>query len=173
MDYFGLTESQLNQLPPKQRLAEMIKLIKYSDDESQRWDCVCLCGELYHMLNKGEYDFPHNEISKMKTEISDLFKEVLQTDKNGVVLHEVCYHVAARNIREMIPDLVNCAIHNDSILARHEAIESLGLMNAQEAIDDIKRMLSDHIKDVRETAQFVLKRMKRYKGETYTGLQII
>ena len=173
MDYFNLTESQLNQLPPRQRLVEMTKLIRYSDDESQRWDCICLCGELYHMLDKNEYDFSSDEVSKFKAEISDLFKWVVKNEKNGVVLHEVCYHIAARNMRELIPDLIHCAVYNDSFLGRHESLESLGLMNAQDAITEINRALDDPIKDVRETAQFVLKRMKRYKAETYEGLEII
>jgi len=173
VEYFDLTESQLNKLPPKRRLTEMTKLIKNSDDESQRWDCICLCGELYHTLQKNEYDFSSYEKSKIKEEISQLFKWILHNEKNGVVLHEVCYHIAARNLRELIPDLVECGTHNDSILGRHEAIESLGLMNAQEAIDEIKKALDDPILDVKETAQFVLKRLKRYKNEQYEGLEII
>ncbi len=173
MGYFDLTESQLNKLPPKQRLTEMSKLIKNSDDESQRWDCICLCGELYHKLHKNEYKFSTSEISQMKKHIKNLFKWVIHNEENGVVLHEVCYHIAARNIRELIPDLIECGIHNNSILGRHEALESLGLMNAQEVNDMIKGALNDPIKDVRETARFVLKRMSRYKGEIYEGLQIL
>ena len=173
MDYFNLTESKLNELPPKQRLAKMIKLIQYSNDESQRWDCICLCGELYHKLDERGYNFSSEEISSMKAEISKLFKWVLKTEKNCVVLHEACYHIAARNLRELIPDLVHCAMHNKSILGRHEALESLGLMNAQEAKVEIKRALVDKIKDVRQTAQFVLKRMSRYEKEEYQGLEII
>lgn len=173
MEYFDLTESQLNKLPPRRRLDEMTKLIKNSDDESQRWDCICLCGELYHKLQNNEYKFSSDEISKIKKDIVDLFRWVIHNEANGVVLHEVCYHIAARNLRELIPDLIDCGVHNNSILGRHEAIESLGLMNAQEANEQIKGALTDPIKDVRETAQFVLKRLRRYKGEVYEGLQII
>lgn len=173
MEYFDLTESDLNKLPPKQRLTKMTQIIKTSADESQRWDSICLCGELYHKLEQKEYDFPEQEILEMKKNITKLFGWVLQNEKNGVVLHEVCYHIAARNIRELIPDLIKCGVYNNSILGRHEAIESLGLMNAQEANDQIKQALKDPVKDVRETAEFVLKRMKRYKGEIYEGLQVI
>ena len=173
MDYFGLTENQLNKLPPKQRLEEMIKIIKHSDDESQRWDSICLCGELYHVLDRVDHDLSNADSLQMKTYIKDLFRWVLKNEKNGVVLHEVCYHIAARNIRELIPDLVTCGVCSDSILGRHEAIESLGLMNAQEVTDEIKRALDDPVQDVRETAQFVLKRLRRYRNEAYEGLQII
>lgn len=173
MDYFGLTENQLNQLPPKERLGEMIKIIKSSDDESQRWDSVCLCGELYHVLVRGDHNLSNSESLQMKSQITDLFRWILENEKNGVVLHEVCYHIAARNIRELIPDLVTCGVYSDSILGRHEAIESLGLMNAQEVMEEIKRTLDDPVRDVRETAQFVLKRLRRYRNEAYEGLQII
>lgn len=173
MEYFNLTENQLNQLPPKKRLEQMENLIKNSDDESQRWDCICLCGELYHHLQKNERSFLKSDIVLLKKRIVDLFRWVIRNEKNGVVLHEVCYHIAARNIRELIPDLIDCGTKNNSILGRHEALESLGLMNAQEANEKIKKALKDPVKDVRETAQFVLKRMKRYKGETYEGLQVI
>jgi len=173
MDYFDLTESKLNQLPPKQRLEQMIKLIKHSDDESQRWDCVCLCGELYHKLSNREYKLSHDETSLIKTKITMLFQWILQNEKNAVVLHEACYHIAARNLRGLIPDLIYCATNSNSILGRHEALESLGLMNAQEAISEINHALDDPIRDIRETAQFVLKRIQRYKKETYVGLEII
>jgi len=46
-------------------------------------------------------------------------------------------------------------------------------MNAQEVMDEIKRALDDPVQDVRETAQFVLKRLRRYRNEAYEGLQII
>lgn len=173
MDYFNLTENDLNRLGPVKRLEQMTKLIKHSDDESQRWDCICLCGELHHKLNDDGYRLSKYKIKKMKSEIEALFKWVLKNEKNCVVLHEVCYHIAARNIRSLIPDLVFCGTNSDSILGRHEALESLGLMNAKEVSNLISGALEDPVKDVRETAQFVLKRINRYKKEVYEGLQII
>jgi len=173
MDYFNLTENELNRLSPVPRLEQMTNLIQHSDDESQRWDCICLCGELYHKLNNGGYRLSKYKIKTMKSEIVSLFKWVLKNEKNGVVLHEVCYHIAARNIRSLIPDLVYCGINSDSMLCRHEALESLGLMNAKEVMNQIGPALNDPIKDVRETAQFVLKRINRYKKEVYEGLQVV
>ena len=173
MDYFNLTENDLNKLGPVQRFEQMTKLIQLSDDESQRWDCICLCGELYHKLDNDGYRLSKYKIKKLKSEIESLFKWVIKNEKNGVVLHEVCYHIAARNIRSLIPDLVFCGINSDSILGRHEALESLGLMNAKEVMNQIGPALNDPVKDVRETAQFVLKRIKRYRKEVYEGLQVI
>jgi HEAT repeat protein len=49
-------------------------------------------------------------------------------------------------------------------LAKHEAIESLGLMRAYEAEPLIRKALDDPSVDVRETALFVLKRFERLRN---------
>jgi len=89
---------------------------------------------------------------------------VLNNDDNGVVKHEACFQVAARNMRQKIPVLVKTALYNPSILAKHEAIESLGLMRAFEAETLILKALDDPSIDVRETVKFVLKRFERLKN---------
>jgi len=89
---------------------------------------------------------------------------VLQNDKNGVVKHEACYQIAARNMRNNIPVLIHSALYDDSVLTKHEAIESLGLMRAFEAEDLIKQAINDPSPDVRETAEFVIKRLSRIKA---------
>lgn len=94
---------------------------------------------------------------------ADLMKWVLENDENGVVKHEACYQIAARNMRQNIPTLVNAALHDKSVLTRHEALESLGLMRATEVTSIIKNTLTDPSIDVRETANFVLKRLERMK----------
>jgi HEAT repeat protein len=50
------------------------------------------------------------------------------------------------------------------VLAKHEAIESLGLMRAFEAESLIKKALDDPSEDVRATAAFVLKRFERLRN---------
>ncbi|MEK6866937.1 MAG: HEAT repeat domain-containing protein, partial [Thermoproteota archaeon] len=97
--------------------------------------------------------------------VSDVIEWVLNNDDNGVVKHEACFQVAARNMRNKIPALVNTALHNKSILAKHEAIESLGLMRAFETESLIQKALDDPSSDVRETAEFVLKRFERLKHD--------
>ncbi len=88
---------------------------------------------------------------------------ILQNDNNGVVKHEACYQIAARNMRSNIPVLIHSALNDNSNLTKHEAIESLGLMRAFEAEDLIKQALQDPSPDVKETAEFVIKRLSRIK----------
>jgi HEAT repeat protein len=129
--------------------------LKNEKDESKRWDAVWLIGELAEKKDQAD---------PMFIKISDVLGWVLDNDNNGVVKHEACFQVAARNMRNKIPVLVNTALHNKSILAKHEAIESLGLMRAFETESLIQEALDDPSSDVRETAEFVLKRFERLKN---------
>jgi HEAT repeat protein len=148
-------EYQMRELPDEERFSMCEKTLKNEKDESKRWDAVWLIGELAE--NKDEND-------PMFNKVSDVIEWVLNNDDNGVVKHEACFQVAARNMRQKIPVLVNTALHNPSILAKHEAIESLGLMRAFEAESLIRKALDDPSHDVRETAEFVLKRFERLKN---------
>jgi HEAT repeat protein len=148
-------EYKMRELPDEERFSICEKTLKNEKDESKRWDAVWLIGELAE--NKDEND-------PMFNKVSDVIEWVLNNDDNGVVKHEACFQVAARNMRQKIPVLVNTALHNPSILAKHEAIESLGLMRAFEAEPLIRKALNDPSHDVRETAEFVLKRFERLKN---------
>jgi len=150
-----IDEEKLRELPDEERFSICEKTLKTDKDESKRWDAVWLAGELAE--NKNESD-------PMFKKVSDLMEWILKNDDNGVVKHEACFQVAARNMRKKIPVLVDTALHNPSILAKHEAIESLGLMRAFEAESLIRKALDDPSHDVRETAQFVLKRFERIKN---------
>lgn len=147
-------EYKMRDLPDEERFSICEKTLKNEKDESKRWDAVWLIGELAE--NKDEND-------PMFNKVSDVIEWVLNNDDNGVVKHEACFQVAARNMRQKIPALVNTALHNPSILAKHEAIESLGLMRAFEVEPLIRKALNDPSHDVRETAEFVLKRFERLK----------
>jgi uncharacterized linocin/CFP29 family protein len=68
-------------------------------------------------------------------------------------------------MRSKIPALVEAGLHHTSVLAKHEAIESLGLMRAFEAESLISKALDDPSIDVRETAQFVIKRFERLRNQ--------
>ena len=149
-----LDESNLRELPDDQRFVTCVRIIKNESDESKRWDAVWLIGELVE--NRNEND-------PMFAKIADIFEWVLKNDNNGVVKHEACYQIAARNMKEKIPVLVNVALYDTSIITKHEAIESLGLMRAFETGDLIKEALVDQSSDVRETAKFVLKRFERLR----------
>lgn len=151
-----LDESNLRKLPDEQRFATCEQILKNDTDESKRWDAVWLVGELAE--NKNEDD-------PMFEKVAELIEWVMKNDDNGVVKHEACFQIAARNMRKRIHVLVNAALYDTSILTKHEAIESLGLMRAFEAEDTIKKALDDQSADVRQTAEFVLKRFARLKNQ--------
>ena len=149
-----LDEDNIRTLSPDERFLVCEQILKNEKDESKRWDAVWLIGELAEKKDQND---------PMFKKVSDVLEWVLNNDDNGVVKHEACFQVAARNMRDKIPVLVNTALHNKSILAKHEAIESLGLMRAFEAESLIQKALDDPSSDVQETATFVLKRFKRLK----------
>ena len=148
-------ENDMRQLSDEERLAKCEAILKNEDDESKRWDAVWLIGELANDKNEGDPVFD---------KVSELMKWVLKNDDNGVVKHEACYQIAARNMRKIIPVLVDASLHDPSTLTKHEALESLGLMRAYETEDLIKDATKDPSKDVRETAEFILKRFARMKS---------
>ena len=150
-----LDENNIRSISPDERFLLCEQILKNEKDESKRWDAVWLIGELAEKKDQND---------PMFKKVSDVLEWVLNNDHNGVVKHEACFQVAARNMRDKIPVLVNTALHNKSILAKHEAIESLGLMRAFEAESLIKKALDDPSSDVRETAAFVLKRFERLKN---------
>jgi HEAT repeat protein len=149
-------ENKLRDLPDDKRLLTCEGIIKNDSDESKRWDAVWLVGELAE--NKTEEDPVFNKAA-------DLMEWVLKNDDNGVVKHEACYQIAGRNMRSKIPVLVDSALNDKSILTKHEAIESLGLMRAFDAIDLIRDAEGDPSRDVRETARFVIKRLQRLQDQ--------
>jgi len=161
-----LDESNLRGLPVRERLDKCTLIIKNEADESLRWDAVWLAGEIAETAGKQDPLFG---------EVEDLMAWVLKNDDNGVVKHEACYQIAARNMRKKIPDLIQTALNDTSVIAKHEAIESLGLMRAFDSKDLIFDSLEDPSPEVRETAAFVMKRLKRLqkKKEKYTPSKIL
>ncbi|AFS82865.1 hypothetical protein NSED_05305 [Candidatus Nitrosopumilus sediminis] len=149
-------ENNLRDLPEAQRFSMCERIIKNDSDESKRWDAVWLIGELAE--NRDPED-------PMFIKSADLMEWVLKNDDNGVVKHEACYQIAGRNMRSKIPALVESALNDKSILTKHEAIESLGLMRAFDAIDLIRDAEIDPSIDVRETARFVIKRLQRLQNQ--------
>jgi HEAT repeat protein len=149
-------ENKLRDLPDEERILVCERIIKNDSDESKRWDAVWLIGELAE--NKTDDDPLFNKAA-------DLMEWVLKNDDNGVVKHEACYQIAGRNMRRKIPVLIESALNDKSILTKHEAIESLGLMRAFDAVDMIRDAAVDPSIDVRETARFVIKRLQRLQNQ--------
>ena len=149
-------EGKMRELSDEDRFQACEQILKNDDDESKRWDAVWLIGELAE--NKTEED-------PMFNRVADIIEWVMKHDNNGVVKHEASFQIAARNMRSKIPVLIDAALHSESVLTKHESIESLGLMRAFEVEDMIKEALKDPSIDVRETAEFVLKRFARMKNQ--------
>ena len=149
-------ENKLRDLPDEERILVCERIIKNDSDESKRWDAVWLIGELAE--NKTDDDPLFNKAA-------DLMEWVLKNDDNGVVKHEACYQIAGRNMRRKIPVLIESALNDKSILTKHEAIESLGLMRAFDAVDMIRDAAVDPSIDVRETTRFVIKRLQRLQNQ--------
>ena len=149
-------DKAIKKLPLEERYEKLEQIFKTSQDESERWDAVWLGGEI-----PVEVDLKGPLFEKM----TDLFAWVLKNDPNDVVRHEVCYQIAARNMRRIIPELAHAANYDPSPLVRHEATECLMIIRAIDQIDAIKRSLEDENESVRNTARLVLKRMNRYKSE--------
>ena len=147
-------ENKLRELPEEERFAVCEHILKTDSDESKRWDAVWLLGEL---VEKRTSDDP------LFGKVADVMEWTLKNDTNGVVKHEVCYQIAGRNMREKIPALVDAALNDPSVLTKHEALESLGLMRAFDVVDLIRAAEKDPSIDVRETASFVIKRFERLK----------
>ncbi|CAD6514586.1 putative heat repeat-containing PBS lyase [metagenome] len=161
-----IDEDRVREMPLQKRLEFCEPILKNEQDESRRWDAVWLAGEIAEIAGPKEPIFD---------KVADLMVWILENDDNGVVKHEACFQIAARNMRKKIPNLVNSAFYDKSALVKHEAIESLGLMRAFEVENEIKKALNDPSPDVSETARFVLKRLERTRNITkeYVPSQIL
>lgn len=173
----NLTENKLNELFPKMRLAVCIEKIKNGkNSESQRWDCLIIISELYVKLRENQFpEIPDEKIEEMLSEIEATLKWMIYNERNCVVHHEVAYQVAARNMVNLIPDMVYAALKSESIVSRHEFTECLGVMKAfNELHKIIPSILKDSNPDVRQTAEFARDRMERYSNEkTWSALDIV
>ncbi len=149
-------DKTIRRLPLEERIEKIEEIFKTSKDESERWDAVWLGGEIPVEVNlKGP----------LFERMTDLFAWVLKNDSNDVVRHEVCYQIATRNMKRIIPELAYAANYDKSPLVRHEATECLMIIRATDQMESIKRSLHDENESVRNTAKLVQKRMKRYKSQ--------
>lgn len=146
---------QLRQLSPMERFNLCEEILRAEKDESLRWDAVWLAGETAELEGKK---------SQIFDQAADLMAWVLKNDSNSVVKHEACYQIAMRKMYKKIPDLVNCALHDRSSLVQHEAIEALGLLDAFDSKELVSKSLQSSNVDVKQTAEFVLRRLERIKN---------
>lgn len=159
MGVLAADPEQIRSLPQEERLQKLAFVFKNDPDEAARWDAVWLAGEMAEETNLSGPIFE---------KIGELYDWVIRNDNNSVVRHEVCYQIAGRNMRKQIPALISAALHDESDLVRHEAIECLSIIRADDKMDEIIRKgMGDSSKIVRETAIFVQKRLNRVKGKDY------
>ena len=157
LTFFGMAnkiiidENQLNKLPIRNRLDACTLVLKNETDESSRFDAVWLAGDIA----------ADNTGTPIFNEVADLMAWVLENDKNGVVKHEACYQIAALDMREKIPNLTRTALNDRSIIARHEAIEALGLMGVFDSKELLSQATNDPNPEIQETAWLVIKRLQR------------
>jgi HEAT repeat protein len=154
MSWVILDENNIRNFTPKERLEQCDDILKNEKDPSKRWDAVWITGELAREMRG----------SSLYNKAADLLVWTLENDDDGVVKHEVCYQISACNMRNKIPDLVKAGLYNNNPLARHEAIECLGFMEAFEIKDELKRALNDPVDYVKETAMCAIKRLERMKN---------
>ena len=161
---FVFDEYNMRNLPLRQRLDKIVHVLKNGNerDESIRWDCIWLAGEITEAVGKDD---------PIRNEIAELMVWVLNNDDNGIVRHEAAFQIGLHNMRAKIPDLINSILNDKSDLVKHEAIEALGLLRDHGSKETLRKMLEDKGDAVSETAAFVLKRLERlkdrgeYKGE--------
>ncbi|MFY9300323.1 MAG: HEAT repeat domain-containing protein [Candidatus Nitrosotenuis sp.] len=158
-----LDDDDLRKLPPRERLQRCISIIKSDADESKRWDTVYLAGEIAN----------ENTSDPIFDEVADLMSWILENDDNGIIKHEACFQIAARDMRKKIPALINTALNDKSAIARHEALECLALMRAHESKDAMYQALKDPVSYVSETAACALKRLARIGKKQYTPSEVL
>jgi FOG: HEAT repeat len=162
---FVFDEYNMRALPPHERFQKIVEIFNRADDESVRWDCVWLAGEMAEEVTL-----------KFKQKIAEFLVAILYTDINSIVRHEAAFQIGLHNMRDKIPDLI-CAIKIDSSdLVKHEAIEALGLLRVHDKDSkDTLQLMTNHKSDaVSDTATFVLKRLERLKGRgEYHGEAIV
>ena len=144
--------SSLLKIPPSERLDICSSIIKNEEDESLRGEAVWVLGKTWTEVGEGD---PTRKI------VAELLEFAIKNDDNEIVRHEAAYQLGEHNMREKIPILIDLALHDTSEIVRHEAIEAIGLLEAIDCKEVLKKFLQDKNSGVRQTAVFVLKQLNR------------
>ena len=166
MEFVFVDEYRMRDLIPKKRLAKITEILKKGEetDESVRWDCVWLAGEMLGTVSTPVF----------RKEIADLMVWILNNDGNSIVRHEAAFQIGLHNMRAKIPDLINSILNDNSDLVKHEAIEAIGLLRDHGSKETLVKMQEHESAAVSETASFVLKRLERLKDRgSYRGEGIL
>lgn len=170
-----LTERFINKLHPNRRLEFCISKLKNKDglsSVSEREDAIVMLGELYYKLQEGQHDSELTSIEKTEiyARISEIFEWAMNNEPHCVPHHELCYQIASRDMRELIPEMAGIAVNHKSVVSRHEYIECLANISAWSELASIMPIiLKDPVEDVKATAQYCEDRMRRYLNEPNIG----
>ena len=145
-------ESSLLKIPAKERLNTCSSILKKDKDESLRCEAIWVVGKTANQ---------YNDDKSIRNQVADLLEYVLKNDDNDIVKHEACFQLGEHKMREKVSALLGAAMNDPSEIVRHEATEALGLMQAFECRDAIKKILEDPNSGVRQTAILVLKQLDR------------
>lgn len=145
-------ESSLLKIPAKERLNTCSSILKNDKDESLRCEAIWVVGKTANQ---------YNDDKLIRDQIANLLEYVLRNDDNDIVKHEACFQLGEHKMKEKVSALLDVAMNDSSEIVRHEATEALGLMQAFECRDAIKKILDDPNSGVRQTAILVLKQLDR------------
>jgi HEAT repeat protein len=158
MGQVSLDTDEIKKLPHEKRIEKLNDILKNSNDQSERWDAVWMLGELAEETGlKGP----------LFEKAGELLAWSLKHDDDSIVRHEISYQIAGRGYHKHVPDLIESALHDQSPLVRHESCECLSIIHALDAKPYVEKLLDDPVDIVRETAEFVLRRMERTKNKEY------
>jgi HEAT repeat protein len=143
--------SNLLKAPLQQRFETCSKIVKTEPDESLRVEAVWVLG---NSLEESPDD-------SLREKIENVLADVLKNDENVVVKHEAGFQLGEHYVQRMLPALMDSALNDPSELVRHESIEAIGLLEALDAREGLKKALADPNEAVRVTAQFVIKQLDR------------
>lgn len=145
-------ESSLLKIPAKERLNTCSSILKNDKDESLRCEAIWVVGKTANQ---------YNDDKLIRDQIANLLEYVLRNDDNDIVKHEACFQLGEHKMKEKVSALLDAAMNDSSEIVRHEATEALGLMQAFECREAIKKILDDSNSGVRQTAILVLKQLDR------------
>lgn len=145
-------ESSLLKISAKERLNTCSSILKNDKDESLRCEAIWVVGKTANQFSDDK---------AIRNEVANLLEYVLKNDDNDIVKHEACFQLGEHKMREKVSALLDAAMSDSSEIVRHEATEALGLMQAFECREAIKKILEDPNSGVRQTAILVLKQLDR------------
>ena len=85
----------------------------------------------------------------------------LKTDPSPIVRHEFAFSLGETGRPDLVTKPLMDAVENDeNVFVRHEAILALSTLGKKEFIPFVERFLNDPVKEMAESAEIALQRLK-------------